>query len=174
MRHPGTNRRGFLNFLTSLLLAGIGLIIAIPAIRYLLAPLWKKGGKLDLVDVGSVADLPVGEWRLLTLETVQKDGWRMTRTSHAVWVRRQKEGDKELTVLSSICPHLGCPINWHPQQSEFVCPCHGGKFDVAGEKTGGPPPRAMDPLDWEVRADRLLVRWQDFKIGVSKPIAVNV
>lgn len=31
----------------------------------------------------------------------------------------------------------------------------------------GPPPRGMDALDWEVRGDRLFVRWQDFKIGVA-------
>jgi hypothetical protein len=31
----------------------------------------------------------------------------------------------------------------------------------------------MDPLPFEVRAGRLRVRWQDFKIGVSERIPVN-
>ena len=39
---------------------------------------------------------------------------------------------------------------------------------------GGPPPRGMDALAWEVRAGRLFVRWQDFKIGVETPSPVEV
>jgi hypothetical protein len=32
----------------------------------------------------------------------------------------------------------------------------------------------MDPLDYEVRASRLWIRWQDFKIGVAERVPVNV
>ena len=52
----------------------------------------------------------------------------------------------EIEVLSSICPHLGCPLNWHPDHAEFVCPCHGGVFDAHGRHVAGPPPRSMDPF----------------------------
>jgi hypothetical protein len=31
----------------------------------------------------------------------------------------------------------------------------------------------MDALDYEVRADRLWVRWQDFKIGVADRVPVT-
>ena len=178
MPDPSTSRRGFLNYLTSLVLAVIGLLMLVPTVRYFLAPLWRthvgEGGQPDFADVCKVADLPIGEWRLLSLEMVHEDGWRKSKVRHAIWVRRQREGDKDITVLSSICPHLGCPVNWQPEQSRFFCPCHGGLFDVTGKQTGGPPPRAMDPLDWEVRSGRLFVRWQDFKIGVEKRIVVNV
>jgi Rieske Fe-S protein len=171
-----TTRRGFLGFLTSLLMGLIGLLIAVPAIAYFVAPLLRKtvaeSGATTFHDAGPLSDIPVGEWRLVSLEMVQQDGWRKTRAKHAVWVRRL---DKEkLTVLSSICPHLGCPINWHADREQFNCPCHGGIFDVSGKRTGGPPPRSMDPLDYEVRAGRLWVRWQDFKIGVADRVAVNV
>jgi len=111
---------------------------------------------------------------LLALEMVHEDGWRQTRVRHSVWVRRRAQGDGDIKVLSSICPHLGCPINWHPDQSQFNCPCHGGLFNADGTHTGGPPPRGMDPLDYEVRAGRLWVRYQDFKIGVASRIPVNV
>jgi Rieske Fe-S protein len=159
-------------------MAAIGLIVAIPALGYFFAPLRRKSEGNEagpaFQDAGPLSDIPVGEWRLLSIEVVHQDGWRKTRVKHAGWVRRQGQADKEITVLSSICPHLGCPINWTPDQSQFICPCHGGLFDADGRQTGGPPPRAMDPLEFDVRAGRLWVRWQDFKIGVSDRVPVSV
>jgi Rieske Fe-S protein len=173
-----TSRRRFLGFFTNLLMVAIGLIVAIPAFGYFLSPIRRKseteGGDAAFQDAGLLSDIPVGEWRLLSLEMIHQDGWKKRRVKHAVWIRRQDKGEEAITVLSSICPHLGCPINWHPDQSQFVCPCHGGVFNQKGERTGGPPPRAMDSLEFEIRAGRLWVRWQDFKIGVAERIPVNV
>jgi menaquinol-cytochrome c reductase iron-sulfur subunit len=104
---------------------------------------------------------------------LHEDGWKKTRSRHAICVRREEEGTGKITVLSPICPHLGCPITWHPDQGKFGCPCHGGVFDANGHHVAGPPPRPMDALQFEVRTDRLWVRWQDFKIGVAKQIPVN-
>jgi Rieske Fe-S protein len=178
MADTGASRRRFLNLFTDLVIASIGLVVAIPAVGYVLAPLRRKqgagGGESDFLDAGPVSDIPMGGWRLLTLDVVHEDGWKKARVRHAIWVRRQQEGDRGITVLSSICPHLGCPINWHPDQSQFNCPCHGGSFDADGRRTAGPPPRGMDPLEFEVRAGRLRVRWQDFKIGVADRVPVNV
>lgn len=171
-------RRGFLSFLTGLVLAILGLLILIPALVYLFTPLRRKGGTAGsesaFLDVGPLSALPIGEWRLLLLEVVREDGWGKTRSRHAIWVRRQGTEERDITVLSSICPHLGCPINWFPDKSEFVCPCHGGLFDASGRHIGGPPPRSMDPLEFEVRAGQLWVRWQDFKIGVAERTPVSL
>jgi Rieske Fe-S protein len=178
MANPTTaaNRRGFLNLLTELVLGVIGLAIAVPAVAYFVGPLRRKGdGKdADFLDAGALSDIPIGKWQLLSFEVVRQDGWKKTRTKHAAWVRRQGAADQAITVLSSICPHLGCPINWHPDQSQFVCPCHGGIFNQDGRNTGGPPPRAMDPLEHEVRGGRLWIQWVDFKIGVPERIVVSV
>jgi Rieske Fe-S protein len=178
MANTGTNRRRFLNFFTGMVMAVIGLLVAVPAVAYFFGPLRRESGAEEagpaFQDAGRLSDIPVGQWRLLSLEMTHQDGWKRTKTKHAVWVRRQGEGDQGITVLSSICPHLGCPINWHPDQSQFICPCHGGLFDADGRQTGGPPPRAMDALEFEVRAGRLWVRWQDFKIGVAECVPVSV
>jgi nitrite reductase/ring-hydroxylating ferredoxin subunit len=171
------SRRRFLDYCTDLLLAVLGLLLALPALGFLLAPLWKRRGgegtESGFVDVGALDALPVGSWHLLTAEVVHQDGWKKTRFRHAVWVRRNGPGQPEVTALSSICPHLGCPINWHPDEARFVCPCHGGIFKADGEHAAGPPPRSMDPLDFEVRAGRLWVRWQDFEIGVAQRVPVT-
>ena len=178
MANTDTSRRRWLGFLTDAVLAVIGLLVAIPAVGYFLSPLLRRSGAEEsgaaFQDVGPVSDLKVGQWRLLSLETVHQDGWKKTRARHSVWVRRQAEGDQGIMVFSSICPHLGCPINWHPDQSEFICPCHGGIFNADGRQIGGPPPRGMDSLQYEVRGGRLWVRWQDFKIGVAQQIPVSV
>ncbi|HYT89186.1 MAG TPA: ubiquinol-cytochrome c reductase iron-sulfur subunit [Gemmataceae bacterium] len=177
MSDTDTTRRRFLSICTSLLLAVLGLLMAIPIFRYLWSPLRKRGGAEGagppFVDVGPLSDFPVGQWHLRALETVHEDGWRQTRVRHAIWVRRQGEGAQDIAVLSSICPHLGCPVNWHPDESRFVCPCHGGIFDPTGRRTSGPVPRAMDALEFEVRAGRLWVRWQDFRIGVAERVPVT-
>ena len=176
MAGPGTNRRRFLGLLTNLLLLLIVLLVAVPAFAYFLAPLRRKsgGGEPDFTDAGPLSEIAVGQWRLVPIEIVTRDGWKTARVRQAVWVRRQDEGDRGITVLSTICPHLGCPINWHPEQSQFVCPCHGGVFNAEGRNVLGPPPRPMDPLDHEVRGNRLWVRWQDFKIGVADRVPVRV
>lgn len=177
MTESGTSRRRLLGLFTNLLMAILGLIVAVPALGYFFAPLRRRSGTeggATFQEVGPVSDIPMDQWKLLSVEMVNQDGWRKTSVKHAVWVRRHGQGDGGITVLSSICPHLGCPINWHPDQAEFICPCHGGIFNADGHRTGGPPPRSMDALEFEIRADRLWVRWQDFKIGVAERVPVNV
>jgi Rieske Fe-S protein len=49
-------------------------------------------------------------------------------------------------VLSNSCAHLGCPVRWLVNaegHGEFLCPCHGGIYDINGNWVGGPPPRGM-------------------------------
>jgi Rieske Fe-S protein len=174
MSEANDHRRRFMTYCTEILLAGLSLLVAIPAIGYLLAPLWKReGAEAGFIDMGRLADLPIGEWRLLALEMVHQDGWKKAKFRHSLWVRRKAASDQEVTVLSPICPHLGCPINWHPDRSQFVSPCHGGVFDAEGRYIAGPPPRSMDPIEFQVRAGRLLVRWQEFKIGVAQRVPVS-
>jgi menaquinol-cytochrome c reductase iron-sulfur subunit len=177
MTDTGKNRRRFLGFLTNLLMCMLALLVAVPAFAYFVAPLRRRGigdGGPTFTDAGPLADIPIGQWRLVPLELVTADGWKKTRVRQAVWVRRHVEADNAITVLSPICPHLGCPVNWHPDQSQFVCPCHGGLFNAEGRNVSGPPPRPLDPLEFEVRAGRLWVRWQDFKIGVADRVPVHI
>ncbi len=176
MSETKNDRRQFITYCTDALIVALGLLVAVPAIGYLLAPLWKRReseGAGRFADVGPLADLPIGEWRLLTLEMVRQDGWKKAKFRHSIWARREGPYEQEVMILSPICPHLGCPINWHPERSQFDCPCHGGIFDSLGQHTAGPPPRSMDHLEYQVRAGRLWVRWQDFKIGVAQQIAVS-
>jgi len=42
------------------------------------------------------------------------------------------------------CVHLGCRVPWCEQSQWFECPCHGSKYNQAGEYQLGPAPRGLD------------------------------
>jgi len=46
-------------------------------------------------------------------------------------------------VLSATCSHLGCLVSYHKEKREFVCPCHGGRYDLSGKNIAGPPPEPL-------------------------------
>jgi Rieske Fe-S protein len=52
--------------------------------------------------------------------------------------------DGEVVGLWQRCPHLGCKVSWCESSREFECPCHGSRFNRAGEVRSGPSPRGMD------------------------------
>jgi cytochrome b6-f complex iron-sulfur subunit len=48
------------------------------------------------------------------------------------------------------CVHLGCRVPFCAQSQWFECPCHGSKYNTAGEYKLGPAPRGMDRFRIEV------------------------
>jgi Rieske Fe-S protein len=53
---------------------------------------------------------------------------------------------EDFVALSSVCPHLGCQVQWEPHNNRFFCPCHNGVFDPQGEAVEGPPAAAGQSL----------------------------
>ena len=50
-------------------------------------------------------------------------------------------GKKEWSVYGANCTHLGCiPSEVAGSFDQWVCPCHGSKFDATGRVTKGPAP----------------------------------
>jgi menaquinol-cytochrome c reductase iron-sulfur subunit len=52
--------------------------------------------------------------------------------------------DSKFIAISSRCAHLGCPVRWVDAAERFICPCHGGVYDLLGRRVGGPPVRPLD------------------------------
>lgn len=74
--------------------------------------------------------------------------------SHRLFVVRERN---QFHVISAVCTHLGCTVEWKDARREFDCPCHGSKFHADGERFAGPAPR---PLAWyplSVSGDGFLV-----------------
>jgi Rieske Fe-S protein len=61
------------------------------------------------------------------------------------------------TFFSPVCTHLGCYVTWDNNRKEFLCPCHGGKYNMRGEVTGGPPPEPLRRLPLEIRDGKVYV-----------------
>jgi menaquinol-cytochrome c reductase iron-sulfur subunit len=169
------DRRRFLSRCTAGLLTLITGLLAVPVVAYVLAPLRRHGtGPGTMVEIGPLADLPPGKWVLLPIDVVLQDGWERTHERHSVYVRRLGDTVDKVNVFSPLCPHLGCPVAWVMEDGKFRCPCHGGVFNGDGVHLSGPPPRSLDPLYFEIRNGHLWVRWEDFKIGVSNRVPVQV
>ena len=41
------------------------------------------------------------------------------------------------------CPHLGCALEWNPQEHSWDCPCHGSRFSEEGKLLDNPAVRNM-------------------------------
>lgn len=86
--------------------------------------------------VGKTADFTAG-----TPKKVALDGGGVifvTRTSDTV-----------LSAVSAKCTHRGCAVDWHADDKQFECPCHGAAFAKDGKNLHGPrrdPAQALDPL----------------------------
>jgi Rieske Fe-S protein len=60
-------------------------------------------------------------------------------------------------AVSTRCMHLGCPVRYVDAAKRFICPCHGGVYDFAGKRSGGPPVRPLDRFDLRIRNGQLEV-----------------
>ncbi len=77
-----------------------------------------------------------------------------------------------LNILSNSCAHLGCPVRWviTEGEGEFLCPCHGGIYDINGAYVAGPPPRGMySYVKNEIRDDGKLYVKHEFDIKKGIP-----
>ena len=62
-----------------------------------------------------------------------------------------------IMLLYQRCVHLGCRVPFCTSSKWFECPCHGSKYNGAGEYQLGPAPRGMDRFVVEVSGDTVTV-----------------
>ena len=97
--------------------------------------------------------------------------------------------DTPYIAISSRCAHLGCPVRWVDAAERFICPCHGGVYDLLGRRVGGPPVRPLDrfytrverrirrsraALQRQQRAAPLLAARPRRAAGRHRPVPVSV
>lgn len=137
-------RRHFLTFLSRAFLGlwGLGALGAIAG--YLKPP--SRGSEVAerLVRVGPLAALRIGEGRLVQ------------HGAAPFWIVRLDE--TRLVALSAVCTHLRCIVGFDKDRRILVCPCHRGRFDLAGGVLSGPPPRALPTYSVSVRAGDVFVQ----------------
>lgn len=153
---------------------GVGLCAALPAA---LTALWPGEPSDTAADVplGAVSRFPAGSTTLVTVKATQRDGWlsRRDEAIGAVWVVAGT-APGQFSVLSTICPHLGCQTV--VKDTGFVCPCHDSRFQKDGVRdtsVPNPSPRDLDVLEHRVDGDTLYCRYVRFKVGVPGKVAVG-
>lgn len=49
-----------------------------------------------------------------------------------------KDDMGNLHRISARCPHMGCRLEWNPDERSWDCPCHGSRYDVDGRLLDDP------------------------------------
>jgi glycine/D-amino acid oxidase-like deaminating enzyme/nitrite reductase/ring-hydroxylating ferredoxin subunit len=55
----------------------------------------------------------------------------------------------ELTLVSAVCPHMKCIVNWNNAEKTWDCPCHGSRFKTDGTVLEGPAFHALQKISME-------------------------
>ncbi len=175
-------RRSFLKWAIHGLGGIFGAVLGIPALAYLLDPRNRPAREGEFKTVASFKELIPGVPRQVVIRDVRKDAWTLHPNDviGRVWLIRRD--DNKVDAFTTICPHLGCSINFQEGKSEqdrlFVCPCHGGTFDLNGKRlelpgVTNPAPRGMDELKCQrdpAENDLIQVKYQNFIQGKDTSI----
>ena len=163
---PPPERRRFLKWVTHGLGALFGAVIGVPAVLYLIDPRNRKARAAGFRRVGKLSDLKEGVPSQAVLRDTRHDAWTVHPNDIVgrVWLVRRNADPKDPKVdaYTTICPHLGCSINYDEGQKLFICPCHNGTFTLECRKTEfvagsnsvkNPAPRDMDSLEVQLDKD---------------------
>lgn len=88
-----------------------------------------------------VADRFTGD-SIESLDQVLPGEGRLVKYNGNQWaVYRDEQG--AVHVLSPVCTHMGCHVQWNEAEKTWDCPCHGGRYSAMGERLYGPPPHDL-------------------------------
>lgn len=187
-------RSKFLEGATLGLGAVIGGIVTVPAVGFAVVPAFLHQSHPD-IDLGPTSNFPQGQWVITHFELNPKEG-EVTRRTAYIRYNGMLQNEPSFTILSNRCAHLGCPVqpggliqsektkDEHVKGgqtvqlipvlglSSFTCPCHGGSYDSEGNRTAGPPVRALDRYSYLIK-DGNLVLGGAYSVGHVKGQGAN-
>ena len=166
-------RSTFLSIATLGLGGVIGGAITLPVLGFAVLPSFTNQDEQQ-VELGPLENFPEGEFVIATYLEDPEIG-EVTRRTMFVRNNGQLEGQPSFTLLYSRCAHLGCPVQPNGPIEEdkkktvgnvelrpvlavgFGCPCHGGQYDTEGNRTAGPPVRALDRAEFSIKGGKLVL-----------------
>jgi menaquinol-cytochrome c reductase iron-sulfur subunit len=121
---------------------------ALPALGFALGPIFKSTPH-RWETVGTINSFPDNNY-IPTVVTLTPGIGEAGKTT--IYIRKRNAAidiDKpdqynRWIAITSRCAHLGCPVRWVDAAERFICPCHGGVYDLLGRRVGGPPVRPLD------------------------------
>lgn len=163
--HGGVARREFLNrSMLSLFAVGLGAFGAAS-----LAFLWRQasGGFGSKVNAGNLADIkaaiargkgfhyvPAGK---MWITEYPPSALQEARASYKEYSQVESGLEAGVTALYQKCTHLGCRVPACTSSQWFECPCHGSKYNRAGEVKVGPAPRGLDRFPMTINSSGELI-----------------
>lgn len=153
------NRRLFLNRAMLLAMSVFGVAFGGTSV----AMLWpnKVAGFGAKINAGKLTDI---------LKTIELDGryYNPEGRFYIVTYAHADEKDNQyvkagvakngIMTLYQKCAHLGCRVPYCPTSEWFECPCHGSKYNYAGERQpGSPAPAGLWRFPFEIEADGAVV-----------------
>ena len=136
-----------------------------------LAFLWPnlKGGFGSIIDAGSLNDIKAQ--LQATQQPVYFGAGRFyivpytgTPTPDADYAAEGVTSDGVMPLYQR-CVHLGCRVPFCTSSQWFECPCHGSKYNEAGEYKLGPAPRGMDRFKIIVAGGNVSVDTSEIVLG---------
>lgn len=101
------------------------------------------------------------------------DAWNkfLDQRIGSVWLRKGPGG--KVLCFSTICPHLGCAVEYRNSEKDFYCPCHASAFDLDGNKTNVIPPRSMDSLKYKIKnGNEIWIKYEKFRAAEEEQILI--
>ena len=136
------DRRRFINFFfRGSFLATLAAFLY-PVIRYVLPPKQAEAVQKK-VAAAKMGDLAPNTAKIFKFGSVP-----------AILVNTQ-EG--KLLAFSAVCTHLTCTVTYETSTGTLFCPCHNGRFDMAGNVVSGPPPRPIETYAVEIMGEDIFV-----------------
>jgi Rieske Fe-S protein len=121
----------------------------LPALGFALAPVFKVAPNVPWQAVGPPSSFTNDNYVPKVIVIVPGIGeagksLAYVRTRNPAIDTEPEDQYNHWIALSSRCMHLGCPVRWVDAAERFICPCHGGVYDLLGRRVGGPPVRPLD------------------------------
>ena len=146
------SRRKFIYRIIGAIGGFITLLLGLPIIGYLFSPLIRRPVTPAWIALGPVSGFPTGKPTLVGFEVPVKGE---PPYKQGAWVVNW--GGGRYAAYDSNCTHLGCPYDWNPNAQLFLCPCHGGAFNLEGQVVGGPPPHGLESYAVKVENGTLYI-----------------
>jgi Rieske Fe-S protein len=149
------SRRNFLAIATGAIGGLIGIVMAIPAVAYVVGPALQRRSQENWVRLGPTSKVELGNPTLFKTVVESQTGWIVSEDEISIYVLT--EDGRDFIALTNICTHLGCRVRWISDQGQYFCPCHNAAFDKSGEVASGPPPKPLDQYETKVEDDQLFI-----------------
>jgi menaquinol-cytochrome c reductase iron-sulfur subunit len=175
---PGWTRRDVFNWILNGVMGLIALVVAIPVVGAALTPAfvksrsqWVRLGSADALKAASLAagHNGIGGVTKSPYSYIAVDHWARRPVSDYTYTR-YIGGACAFFILSPICTHLGCHVDWIPADNQFHCPCHGSVYTIDGLNVSGPAPLPLGVFRWkQVGPDIFIAVESTFTHAVERP-----